>query len=56
MEGGFPPEATSCRTLSTTTTQIANQDSQVDGKFKCSECDATFSKPNKLKRHMQNVH
>ena len=44
------------RTMSTTTTQLALEGTDPNGKLKCPECEATFAKPNKLKRHLQNVH
>jgi hypothetical protein len=42
--------------MSTTTTQLGLEGMDPNGKLKCPECEATFAKPNKLKRHLQNVH
>jgi hypothetical protein len=60
MEGNTGSNLLLCegnnRTMSTTTTQLALEGTDPNGKLKCPECDATFAKPNKLKRHLQNVH
>ena len=44
-------------THNTTTSAALNQDEGPSGgPLKCPECDSTFAKANKLKRHLQNVH
>ncbi|TNV78234.1 hypothetical protein FGO68_gene1124 [Halteria grandinella] len=37
-------------------THTNTQEPASGGKFKCEDCEATFPKQNKLKRHVQNVH